>query len=78
MPQEELLTQHDDVALFLKTRVTGVVACRYSVEDSIEERMLALQEQKRDLMKASWGGWCWAGCWLAGQGGQGGGCMLAR
>ncbi|KAI7841955.1 hypothetical protein COHA_004482 [Chlorella ohadii] len=26
---------------------------RYSVEDSIEERMLALQEQKRDLMKAS-------------------------
>lgn len=26
---------------------------RYSVADSIEERMLALQEQKRDLMKAS-------------------------
>ena len=26
---------------------------RFCVEDSIEERMMALQEQKRDLMKAS-------------------------
>lgn len=30
-----------------------VHVCRYSVEDSIEERMLAVQEQKRDLVKVS-------------------------
>ncbi len=27
--------------------------CRYAAEDSIEERMIELQEQKRQLMKAA-------------------------
>lgn len=40
---------HGGLALKIATRHPH--ACRYSVEDSIEERIMALQEAKRDLMK---------------------------
>ena len=40
-------------AVSRQATVSPAWPCRYACEDSIEERMIELQEQKRQLMKAA-------------------------
>jgi hypothetical protein len=44
------LTAHILVPLCLTLHLALGPVCRYCVENSIEERMIALQEQKKDLI----------------------------